>query len=177
VLGVRPPAGCLLRAHPRFRLPPPSGPLRHPYSAPQLDLAVLDDDSNVRLLGEAKKETKDLDKLERGLLAHLDEVPEPRRGDEPRQLAWRLFLTRAEYLWLVGPADGRAFVIGYDPLRISRLDRLPRAVELGLEQGPAAMMQPPVLRSADTGLDRRITPANASTRMRTTGRVGTDEGD
>src|SRR5262249_30660846 len=38
-----------------------------PQSALQLDLAVLDDESRVRILGEAKKESKDLDRLERGL--------------------------------------------------------------------------------------------------------------
>jgi hypothetical protein len=116
-----------------------------PERARQLDLAVLDDDSGVRVLGEAKKESKDLDRLEDGLYAHLDELPEPRRGDEPRQLAWRLWTTRAEYLWLVGPSDRRAFEVTYEPLRLERIERLPSGNTLGLDSGPSAMMEPPTL--------------------------------
>ena len=117
-----------------------------PQAALQLDLAVLDDESRVRILGEAKKESKDLDKLERGLLTHLDEQPEPKRGDEPRQLAWRLWVTRATYLWLIGPADRRAFEVTHDPLRLNRVERLPAASTLGLDLGPDLMMPPPDLR-------------------------------
>jgi len=116
-----------------------------PKAALHLDLAVLDDASRVVVLGEAKKETKDLDRLERGLFAHVDEQPEPKRGDEPRQLAWRLWVTRAKYLWLIGPADRRAFEVAYDPLELTRLDRLPDAGDLGLAAGPEHMMEPPSL--------------------------------
>ena len=82
-----------------------------PQAALQFDLAVLNDDGAVVVLGEAKKESSDLDKLQSGLLAHQGEPPTPKRGDEPRQLAWRLWVTRAPYLWfrLVGPSDRRAF--------------------------------------------------------------------
>src|SRR5215213_5923918 len=50
-----------------------------PQSALQLDLAVLADDGSVIILGEAKKESADLDKLERGLLTHQGEQPVPKR--------------------------------------------------------------------------------------------------
>jgi hypothetical protein len=87
----------------------------------------------------------DLDKLEAGLLAHLEEAPLPKRGDEPRQLAWRLWTTRAEYLWLIGPSDRRAFTVTYDPLAIEPILSLPPATDLGLHVGPPEMMPPPVL--------------------------------
>jgi hypothetical protein len=116
-----------------------------PQAALQLDLAVLDDEARVRVLGEAKKESKDLDSLERGLLTHLDEQPQPKRGDEPRQLAWRLWATRASHLWLVGPSDRRAFEVSYSPLRLRRIEALPTAAELGLDSGPDEMMSPPSL--------------------------------
>src|SRR5690349_18635482 len=108
-----------------------------PHSALQLDLAVLDDDSRVRVLGEAKKESKALDRLECGLLEHLGEEPDPRRGDEPRQLAWRLWRTRAEYLWLVGPGDRRAFRVTYEPLALEPMEDLPPGPSVGLDSGPA----------------------------------------
>lgn len=52
-----------------------------------------------------ERESGDLDKLERGLLRH-HETPERRRGDEPRRLAWRLWLTRAPYLGSWGRQTG-----------------------------------------------------------------------
>lgn len=116
-----------------------------PQSALQLDLAVLGDDDSVVVLGEAKKESVDLDKLERGLLAHLDDEPEPKRGDEPRQLAWRLWVTRARYLWLIAPSDRRAFKVEHEPLRLTRIDELVSAGALGLVDGPAEVMTPPRL--------------------------------
>ncbi|WP_183098637.1 hypothetical protein [Nocardioides pelophilus] len=116
-----------------------------PQSALQLDLAVLNDDGQVVVLGEAKKEARDLDRLEADLSLHQHQQPTPRRGDEPRQLAWRLWVTRAPYLWLVAPSDRRAFKVRYDPLRFTRLEHLPQGSALGLAAGPAAMMAPPVL--------------------------------
>jgi hypothetical protein len=116
-----------------------------PQQALQLDLAVLDDASHVFILGEAKKESKDLDRLEHGLLEHLHEQPAPKRGDEPRQLAWRLWVTRANYLWLVGPSDRRAFQVTHAPLRLERIGQLPAASEFGLSEGPEAMMSAPEL--------------------------------
>ena len=97
------------------------------------------------ILGEAKKESSDLDKLERGLLKHQGEQPQPKRGDEARQLAWRLWITRAPYLWLIGPSDRRAFRVTYAPLTLSHLERLPSGDELGLGDGPATVMPPPRL--------------------------------
>lgn len=117
-----------------------------PQAALQLDLAVLaDDGETVVVLGEAKKESKDLDRLEAGLFRHLDAEPEPKRGDEPRQLAWRLWVTRAPYLWLIGPSDRRAFECSYDPLRPDRIDALPHASTLGLDADPGRMLPPPQL--------------------------------
>lgn len=113
-----------------------------PQDALQLDIAVLDDANKVVILGEAKKESKDLDRLENGLFKHLDEAPDPKRGDEPRQLAWRLWTSRAPYLWLIGPADRRAFQVTYEPLRITPIETVPHATELGLDQGPESMMPP-----------------------------------
>jgi hypothetical protein len=96
-----------------------------PAKALQLDLAVLGDSGQVVVLAEAKKESADLDKLVRGLMKHPLEAPDPKSGDEPRQLAWRLWLTRAPYLWLVGPSDRRAYRVTYEPMQFERLDRLP----------------------------------------------------
>lgn len=114
-----------------------------PQAALQLDLAVLADDSSVAVLGEAKKESADLDKLERGLLTHQGEQPEPKRGDEPRQLAWRLWVTRAPFLWLVGPSDRRAYRVTHEPLELEAIDRLPAGQTLGLDSGPGDVMDPP----------------------------------
>jgi hypothetical protein len=116
-----------------------------PQSALQLDLSVLGDDGSVVVLGEAKKEATDLNKLEIGLLAHQVEEPEPRRGDESRQLAWRLWVTRAPYLWLIGPSDRRAYRVDYEPLALTRLEDLPVGTTLGLVDGPERVMDPPVL--------------------------------
>jgi hypothetical protein len=120
-----------------------------PASALQLDLAVLDDDSRIVILGEAKKESAELDKLERGLVRYLDVEPEPKRADEPRQLAWRLWKTRAPYLWLVGPNDRRAYQVHYDPVRLTRLPALPQAAAIDLHRQPPDVndvMLPPQLR-------------------------------
>ena len=114
-----------------------------PQAALQLDLAVLADNGSVAILGEAKKESTDLDKLERGLLSHQGEQPAPRRGDEPRQLAWRLWITRAPFLWLVGPSDRRAYRVTYEPLELEAIDNLPGGHAMGLGSGPSTVMDPP----------------------------------
>lgn len=44
-----------------------------------------------------------------------------RRGDEARQLAWRLWTTQAPYLWLVGPRVRHAYRCSYDPLALQPL--------------------------------------------------------
>ncbi len=78
-----------------------------PGSAMQLDLAVLDDGGRVVVLGEAKRAGAMLDKLLDDVLARFStEAPGPeskRRGDEARQLAWRLWSVRPSRLWLIGP--------------------------------------------------------------------------
>ncbi len=94
-----------------------------PTKALQLDLAVLDDDANVVVLGEAKRDNAMFPKL----LASIDErfrngAPSPgskKRGDEPRQLAWRLWTLRPAYLWLIGPGQRRtAYRCSFDPLQL-----------------------------------------------------------
>lgn len=84
-----------------------------PTKALQLDLAVLDDDGNVVVLGEAKRDNAMFPKL----LASIEErfrngPPSPgskKRGDEPRQLAWRLWSVRPAHLWLIGPGQRTAY--------------------------------------------------------------------
>ncbi len=113
-----------------------------PANAGQLDLAVMGDSGRVIVLGEAKKESRDLDKLLAGLNAYGDAIPEFRRGDEPRQLAWRLWKTTATYLWLIGPADRRAFHVSHAPLRLEPISRLPVAADMRLTGEPASPIQP-----------------------------------
>ena len=54
-------------------------------------------------------------------------------------------MTRARYLWLVGPSDRRAYAVSYAPLRLEALEELPPASRLGLDDGPPEMMTPPTL--------------------------------
>src|SRR6266511_393964 len=68
-----------------------------------------------------------------------------RRGDEARQLAWRLWLTRAPHLWLVGPGARRAYRCSYAPLVLDTTPSLPSAEKLRLTRPPAAQMVPPTL--------------------------------
>lgn len=113
-----------------------------PPEAGQLDLAVMGNSGRVVVLGEAKKESRDLDKLLATLGTHAEAAPEFRSGDEPRQLAWRLWSTRAEYLWLVGPADRRAFHVSHAPLRLEPINCLPSAMEMQLTGEPASPIRP-----------------------------------
>lgn len=69
-----------------------------PSSALQLDLAILDDQGQVVVLGEAKRESGMLPKLvtaavERFALA-APGADSKKRGDEVRQLAWRVWTRR-----------------------------------------------------------------------------------
>lgn len=71
-----------------------------PVQSLQLDLAILDDPERVVVLGEAKRSTRALAPLARGVVSRFFESAAPseaskRRGDEQRQLAWRL--------WTVAP--------------------------------------------------------------------------
>jgi hypothetical protein len=66
--------------------------------------------------------------------------------NEARQLAWRLWRTRAPYLWLIGPGHRRAYRVRYEPLAFERLANLPRAEEIGLAHVPVRHLSPPNLR-------------------------------
>lgn len=120
-----------------------------PSSALQLDLAILDDSGRVVVLGAAKRGGAMLDKL-------LDEVrsrfsaqaPGPeskRRGDEARQLAWRLWSVRPSRLWLIGPGTVRSFVCSFDPLKLAEESSPPSAQDLGLRRAPDNMLSAPKL--------------------------------
>jgi hypothetical protein len=120
-----------------------------PASALQLDLAILDDHGEVVVLGEAKRNVAMLDALLDQIhdrFSHAPPGPETKkRGDEARQLSWRLWTLRAPLLWLIGPNCRRAFACGYDPLRLIEVGELPRASAAGLAHVPPARLQPPTL--------------------------------
>jgi hypothetical protein len=109
----------------KFELPPASL---------QLDLAIYDEAAHVVVLGEAKRDAAMLDKLVAGVEGRYREAaPEPdskKRGDEVRQLAWRLWAVRPTFLWLIGPGVRSAFRCSFDPLRLEPLDFLPEAERL-----------------------------------------------
>jgi hypothetical protein len=74
------------------------------------DLAVLDKTGRVLIMGEAKKEARELDKLLVQLKQYfaVDPGPPPTRHRDKAawKLAHRLWITRAPWLWLVAPAIG-----------------------------------------------------------------------
>lgn len=120
-----------------------------PAVALQLDLAILDDDANVVVLGEAKRDVAMLDALLASVRERFTLAPPgpetKRRGDEARQLAWRLWSVRPPLLWLIGPDSRRAFACGYDPLRLIEVGELPNAIAADLAHAPAARLEPPKL--------------------------------
>lgn len=120
-----------------------------PARSLQLDLAVFDNDHRVLILGEAKKDAPFLSKLaSRAVERFAFEMPgleTKKSGDEIRQLAWRLWVTRAPYLWLIGPGTRLTFRCSYDPLRLDLIDDLPTVNELDLPNIFTGMMDPPNL--------------------------------
>jgi hypothetical protein len=129
------PAGRVL-----FELPPRSL---------QLDLAVVTNAGAVAVLGEAKRAAAMLERLAQAIGQRFGDAPPgedtKRRGDEARQLAWRLWTTRAPYLWLVGPGVRHAYRCRYDPLALQPIPSLPAADNLGLASAPTAALGPPRL--------------------------------
>jgi hypothetical protein len=120
-----------------------------PGRALNLDLAVLDDDNRVVVLGEAKRSVPMLEKL---LLSMADRFvalpPSPetkKRGDEARQLAWRLWTVKPSYILLAGPGVRRGYECTVAPLHLTRLADLPRATALGLDRRPPRPLAPPTL--------------------------------
>jgi hypothetical protein len=100
------------------------------------DLAIVDANGSVVVLGEAKKESRELDRLLEQLPAYAAADPGPPTTREPRRavrkLAHRLWRTRAPWLWLVGPADRRAFEVSYGPLTLRGQPSLPNPDDLAL---------------------------------------------
>ena len=120
-----------------------------PARSLQLDLAVLDDDGSVRVLGEAKRSTPALSTLMRGAIERFEskmpDVETKRRGDEQRQLAWRLWTVGPEFTWLIGPGHREAFRTTLAPLRMQSLPQLPPARHLDLDHQPTQQLAPPAL--------------------------------
>jgi hypothetical protein len=120
-----------------------------PARSLQLDLAVLDDDGSVVVLGEAKRSTPALAPLAGGALQRFAEAAptdeSKRRGDEQRQLAWRLWTVEPALTWLIGPGHREAFRTTLAPLRLRSLPQLPHARQLGLAHRPPAALEPPTI--------------------------------
>lgn len=121
-----------------------------PAQSLQLDLAVLDDEGRVVVLGEAKRDVNMLEKLRVACLERFaGAAPGPetlKRGDEARQLAWRLWTVAPSYTWLIGPGERSAFQTSLGPLALVRLASLPAAEELQLAHEPPTSLLPPQLR-------------------------------
>lgn len=115
----------------------------------QLDLAILDDARRVVVLGEAKRSTPALATLARGAVERFGDAPPTyatkRRGDEQRQLAWRLWAVAPRFTWLIGPGHREAFRTSLRPLRLEPLPELPQAADLELIHAPAEQLKPPQL--------------------------------
>jgi hypothetical protein len=67
--------------------------------------------------------------------------------NEARQLAWRLWQTKAAYLWFIGPGERRAYRVRHAPLQFERLPSLPRAEDIGLVDIPSTSLGVPILRA------------------------------
>jgi hypothetical protein len=118
-----------------------------PDKALKLDLAILNNQGQVFVLGEAKRNLHMLDSLIDVILErYAANNPGQEGRNEPRQLAWRLWETRAPYLWLIGPGERRAFRITYSPLSIKSIGNLPTAKMFDLHLAPPKKMDVPNLR-------------------------------
>ena len=115
------------------------------------DLAVLDRAGRVLIMGEAKTEARELDKLLVQLKQYCEVdpgPPPPRHRDKAAwKLAHRLWITRAPWLWLVAPGDRRTFEVSYQPLALQQCDALPEAEEFGFV--PSFDAEPPRMRLPD----------------------------
>lgn len=120
-----------------------------PAASLQLDLAVLDDDGAVVVLGEAKRDVAMLPKLARAVSERFSEIApgeeSKKRGDEARQLAWRLWTVAPRFTWLIAPGQRLAFETSLSPLALRPLSALPHASEIGLDHRPPRKLEPPVL--------------------------------
>lgn len=121
-----------------------------PASALQLDLAIVDDSGEVFVLAEAKRDNHMLDKLLLDITNRFGErAPDDdskKRGDEARQLAWRLWTARPPWLWLIGPGRRSAYLCSFDAgLRLDPHPSLPTATEAGITAAPTTLLPPPQL--------------------------------
>lgn len=120
-----------------------------PARSLQLDLAILDDTGRVVVLGEAKRSTPALTALRAGALTRFADAPPgpetARRGDEQRQLAWRIWTVAPDYTWLIGPGRREAFTTTLSPLRLEAQPALPPAADLGLDHQPPGPLAPPLV--------------------------------
>ncbi len=101
-----------------------------------LDLAAVDDDGQVLLLGVARAEPLELTKLEALVptfegegegVRSMRDVP----GRDAHQLAYQLWSTRAPYLWLVAAGARRLFRVRYgSTIKLTAVRVLPMPVEL-----------------------------------------------
>ena len=113
----------------------------------KLDLAIVGDDGAIAVLGEAKRAVSKLDAILKEIQDRYSQVDPGEEGrNEARQLAWRLWQTRAPYLWFIGPAERRAYRVRYAPLAFEPLLVLPAAKDIGLAHVPAQRVAVPILR-------------------------------
>jgi hypothetical protein len=116
----------------------PEGAVRFatPESELGLDLAAVNDDGQVLLLGVARGEPLELAKLEALVptfeggnegVGPMREIP----GREAQRLAYQLWSTRAPYLWLVAAGARRLFRVRYDrTIKLTRVRVLPMLDDL-----------------------------------------------
>lgn len=118
-----------------------------PASALQLDLAILSDEGRVVVLGEAKREYSLLGRLRSACISRFGQAPPgvetKKRGDEARQLAWRLWTVKPTYTWLIGPGQYDAYRTHTNPLQLDREAQLPAASEVGLDHERPRPLIPP----------------------------------
>jgi hypothetical protein len=132
-------------------------------SGMSLDLAVLDCDGQVQVLGEVKRESRQIHELVELLAQHtLDPgKPEPRRSGGPsgprreaHKLAHQLWQTRAPWLLLVAAGERLVFQVAYDDsLTLLRRPVLPRPEEYA----PPLASDWPTIRRAEEDWSRRDT--------------------
>jgi hypothetical protein len=105
-----------------------------PDSELALDLAAVNSEGQVLLLGVARAEPLELAKLEAlvptfevGDVRSVRDIP----GREAKQLAYQLWSTRAPYLWLVAAGARRLFRVRYGrTIKLTRVRVLPMAEDL-----------------------------------------------
>jgi hypothetical protein len=118
-----------------------------PRVALKLDLAIVGDDGAIAVLGEAKRAVLMLDAILKEIHDRYSNADPGEEGrNEARQLAWRLWQTRAPYSWFIGPAERRAYRVRYAPVAFEPLPALPRAKDIGLAHVPARLVAVPNLR-------------------------------